>query len=184
MANGKINGYENIYSVLVDEGRGMELVVEHLFSKGHRNIAYVVDKDTEAASRKQSGFIRKMKEFGFEQPEENVYRSDYGLSAGAQIGPELKEKGYDAIMFGEDLTAVGALNALRTQGCSIPEDIAITGCNNSEYSYICSPGLTTVNNKSELLSELTIELLMNLLNKEKETASLIVIPELIIRETT
>ena len=64
----------------------------------------------------------------------------------------------------------------------IPEEISLIGCNNSEYSYVCSPALTTVNNKGEVLSELTVRMLLDVLEKKKELASLIVLPELVVRE--
>ena len=87
-------------------------------------------------------------------------------------------------MFGEDLTAVGAINALREKGIQIPKQMAVSGCNNSEYSFICSPGLTSVNNKAEVLSELTAHLLIDLLNEKKETAEMIIVPELVVRGST
>lgn len=183
MANGKIDR-ENIYGVLVDEAYGMELATAHLYKTGRRKLAYVIDKYTNAADRKLEGYIREMKRLGYENPEKDVYRTPYGLEGGAQIAGILKEKGYDGVVFGEDLTAVGAMNEWRNQGIKIPEEIALIGCNNSEYSYICNPPLTTVNNKGEVLSELTVQMLLDVLSKKKELASLVVLPELVIRETT
>lgn len=183
MANGKIDR-ENIYGVLVDEAYGMELATAHLYKTGRRKLAYVIDKYTNAADRKLEGYIREMKRLGYENPEKDVYRTPYGMEGGAQIAGILKEKGYDGVVFGEDLTAVGAMNEWRNQGIKIPEEIALIGCNNSEYSYICNPPLTTVNNKGEVLSELTVQMLLDVLSKKKELASLVVLPELVIRETT
>ena len=40
----------------------------------------------------------------------------YGLEGGAQIAEVLREKGYDGVVFGEDLTAVGALNQWKKDG--------------------------------------------------------------------
>lgn len=183
MANGKIDR-DNIHAVLVDEAYGMELATEHLYERGRRKLAYVIDKDTNAADRKRKGFLREMKRLGYEDPEKDVYHTSYGLEGGAQIAEVLREKGYDGVVFGEDLTAVGALNQWKKDGVKIPEEISLIGCNNSEYSYVCSPALTTVNNKGEVLSELTVRMLLDVLEKKKELASLIVLPELVVRETT
>lgn len=183
MANGKIER-DNIYAVLVDEAHGMELATAHLYEKGRRKLAYVIDKDTNAADRKQEGFIRTMKRLGYENSEKDVYRTPYGLDGGARVAGILQEKGYDGVVFGEDLTAVGAMNEWRRSGVKIPEEVSLIGCNNSEYSYICSPALTTVNNKGEVLSELTVQMLLDVLSKKKELASLVVLPELVVRETT
>lgn len=183
MANGKIDR-PNVKSVIVDEGYGIELAARHLYEQGHHRLAYVMDKDTEAAVRKKQGFLRQMKLLGIPDAHSHVYETGYGLESGAAIGVKLYKKGYDGIVFGEDLTAVGALNALRKMGADIPGETGITGCNNSEYSYICSPGLTSVNNKAELLSELTVRMLVDTITKKNETADLVVIPELVIRESS
>ena len=76
------------------------------------------------------------------------------------------------------------MNTLQNMGYRIPEDIAVIGCNNSEYSRISNPPLTTINNKGELLSELSVQLLENLMTGKSEKASLIIRTELVVRQTT
>ncbi|MBQ6312379.1 MAG: LacI family DNA-binding transcriptional regulator [Lachnospiraceae bacterium] len=183
LANGRL-GRENCHSVIVDEGRGIELAAEHLYKRGHRRLAYVADKDTESGERKMGGFIRQMKLLGADSPERDVYETEYGLDGGSSIALKLHAKGYDGLVFGEDLTAVGAMNELLRIGVDIPGEIAITGCNNSEYSYVCRPALTTVNNKGNILADLTSDLLVDLIEKRKETAELVIMPELVVRETS
>jgi LacI family transcriptional regulator len=183
MANGRMN-LPNVRSVFVDEGRGIELAVDHMFSRNHTKLAYVVDKTTESAERKKNGFIRGMILHGEQDPGRHVYYTSYGLEAGADIALKLFEKGYEGIVFGEDLTAVGAMNALSEKGIRVPEQMAVTGCNNSEYAYICRPGLTSINNKAEILSEMTVRLLVDLIDGKKETAEMIIIPELVVRGST
>ena len=50
-----------------------------------------------------------------------------------------------------DITAIGPNEGNLERGYRVPEDIAITGCNNSPDSRICEPELTTLDNKPELL---------------------------------
>ena len=158
MANGTINR-SNVKSVFVDESRGIEIATEHLFSRG----------------------FRRLTALGIQDAADHVYYTPYGLTGGASIAEQLYKKGYNGLVFGEDLTAVGAMNALTSQGIRVPDQVGITGCNNSEYAVLCNPGLTSINNKAEVLSELTARLLADLLSKKKETAETIVIPELVIR---
>ena len=182
MANGRMKRL-NVKSVFVDEGRGIEIAAEHLFTRGYRKLAYVADKKTESGTRKRNGFIRQMASMGVMDAVTHVYHTEYGLQGGAEIGEKLYDMGYNGIVFGEDLTAVGAMNALTRRGVKIPEEMALTGCNNSEYSYVCSPALTSINNKAEVLSELTVRMIIDLL-ENKETAEMIIIPELVVRETS
>lgn len=183
MANGKIDR-PNVYSVLVDEKYGMELATHHLYEKGKRKLAYVKDKNTDAAESKMDGFLTEMKRLGYENPEQHVHHTSYGLDGGTHVAKILQEEGYDGVVFGEDLTAVSAMNEWRREGLKVPEEIALVGCNNSEYSYICCPALTTINNKGGVLSELTVQLLLDVMAKKKELATLVVLPELVVRETT
>ena len=183
MSNGKIDR-ENVYSVMVDEGRGIELATEHLYRRGHRKIAYVKDKQTESAERKKNGYLRKMEELGFPEEDRTVCEIEYTAEAGARIALSLHDKGYDAVVFGEDLTAVGAVNGLLDAGIAVPGEMAVTGCNNSEYATLCRPGLTSINNKAEVLSELSVQLLVDILAEKTEIAELVVIPELVVRGTS
>lgn len=183
MANGKIDR-PNIYSVIVDEMLGVMLATKHLWEQGKRKLAYVKDRDTEAGQRKVEGFTKQMLKIGYRNAEKDVYHIEYGLEGGARIAKKLWEIGYDGVVFGEDLTAVGAMNYWIKQGICIPKEIALTGYNNSEYSYICNPQLTTINNKGELLSEKVVDVLLQRMAGQKEIKIEQIKPELIKRETS
>lgn len=183
MANGRLD-IPGFYSVLVDEGKGMALAAEHLHNRGKKKIAFVRDLETESADRKRKGFLDEMRSLGVDHPEEDVFRTDYGMDGGRRVAREIAGKGYDGIVFGEDLTAVGAVHELVNSGVKVPDEIAVTGCNNSEYATVCNPTLTTVDNKGKVLSELTVKLLIDLLTGNEEKASVMVIPELVVRETS
>ena len=84
-----------------------------------------------------------------------ILYTGYGVEGGEQAAKQIvgDARRYDAAIFTEDLTAIYAMNTLQNMGYRIPEDIAVIGCNNSEYSRISNPPLTTINNKGELLSD-------------------------------
>ena len=75
------------------------------------------------------------------------------------------------------------LYALLARGLRVPEEIAVSGCNNSEYAYVCNPRLTTINNKGEELSRLTVEVLIELLTEGKVRKERKIKPELIVQDT-
>lgn len=185
MANGELK-LPNVQSILVDEGYGVQLAVQHLYDRGHRNIAFVMDFRKDASMRKRDGFLIKMKQLGYDDARERILYTEYGAEGGEEAAKKIVEgsRRFDAAIFTEDLTAVYSMNALQNMGYSIPEDVAVVGCNNSEYSRISNPPLTTINNKGELLSELSVQLLENLMTGQSEKASLIIRPELTVRRTT
>uniref|UniRef100_UPI000A4620FF substrate-binding domain-containing protein n=1 Tax=Clostridium sp. NkU-1 TaxID=1095009 RepID=UPI000A4620FF len=60
MANGKVN-LPNFYSVLVDDTKGIRTAVDYLYEKGHRELVYVYDMETDSGWAKRQGFLEAMK---------------------------------------------------------------------------------------------------------------------------
>ena len=63
----------------------------------------------------------------------------------------------------------------------VPEDIAITGCNNSPDSGICEPELATLDNKPELLGGMCASLLRDRMEGKESATSVAIQPELVVR---
>jgi diguanylate cyclase (GGDEF)-like protein len=55
-----------------------------------------------------------------------------------------RDPGYDAVICFNDRSAIGALDAARAVGRSVPEDIMVTGFDDDEFAALVRPGLTTV----------------------------------------
>jgi LacI family transcriptional regulator len=183
-ANGKVN-LPLSYSVLVDDSMGISLAVDYLYKKGHRNIAYVKDLNTDSANRKEQGFYSAMKSHGCTATEENILKTSYGFKGGQEAANLILSHSprYSAAVFGEDLTAIGAIKTFQKAGLQIPDDIAITGYNDSEYTTICSPELTSIDNKPELVGQCCVQLLVNMIAGKTDNASIVIQPELKIRES-
>ena len=65
----------------------------------------------------------------------------------------------DCIMTSNDLAAAAAINVLREDGVRIPEDIAVTGYDDTEWSYYLRPPLTTIRRPLEDMMELAWSML-------------------------
>ena len=63
----------------------------------------------------------------------------------------------------------------------VPEDIAITGCNNSPDSRICEPELATLDNKPELLGGMCASLLRDRMEGKESATSVAIQPQLVVR---
>lgn len=139
MVNGRLE-LSNSYSIMVDDLFGISLAVDHLVGKGHREIVYVRDLDTDSARIKRQGFLQAMRKLGIKDAESRVFATEYGIEGGRSAARELLERrpAPTAVICGEDLTAVGVMKELLQDGIRIPEDIAVIGYNNSDYSRIRS----------------------------------------------
>lgn len=118
--------------------------------------------------------------------EKNVVHCRYGLEGGLEAAEEICQLGipFTGIVCGEDITAIGVMKGLKKKGFRVPEDVAVTGCNNSPDSLICEPELTTLDNKPELLGDMCAQLLKDVLEGRKALSNVAIQPELLIRGTT
>ena len=76
------------------------------------------------------------------------------------------------------------MKGLKKQGYRVPEDVAVTGCNNSPEAQLCEPELTTLDNKPELLGGMCAQLLRDTIEKQGSAVSVAIQPELVVRQST
>ncbi|WP_313182389.1 LacI family DNA-binding transcriptional regulator [Lacrimispora sp.] len=185
VANGKVN-LPDFYSVLVDDTKGIRAAVDYLYDKGHRELVYVYDLETDSGWAKRQGFLEAMKLHDILEAEKRVIPSKHGLEGGLKAAETLCSSGisFTGVVCGEDITAIGLMKGLKKQGFSIPDQVVVTGYNNSPDSLICEPELTTVDNKPELLGGLCAQLLQEVLEGKTSASNLAIQPELIARGTT
>lgn len=186
MANGRLD-LPNCYSVLVDDRKGIRTAAEYLYSKGRRELLYICDLDTESGQEKKQGFLEALKLHDIPGGEERIFKTEYGLEGGRKAAEAVLASGkpFDGLVFGEDITAIGAMKELRRRGYRIPEDVAVTGCNNSMDARICEPELTSLDNKAELMGILCARLLQELLEgRETVTVHVAIQPEIIERQSS
>jgi LacI family transcriptional regulator len=67
---------------------------------------------------------------------------------------------FDAIVAADDESAVGALQALRSAGLRVPEDVSLTGFDDQSYAAMIHPALSTVRSPSGDLGRSAVELLL------------------------
>jgi LacI family transcriptional regulator len=177
---------ENAYAVNIDEPCGSRLCVEHLQNKGHKNILYVKDANTYSASEKVRGYLETMRNLNLPVDDKCVFTTDRSLSGGGKAIDDIiaADKKFSALICGDDITAVGALNRLKSLGYQIPKDIALIGYNKTTPSLCCKPTLTTVDYKTDMMGSLTVKVLETVLSGNETSRLLTVSPELIVREST
>lgn len=159
-----VNGYielPNVSGVVIDEEKGVENCMELLHRKGKRNIAFILDQETPSNLLKLQGYRRKSREYG-RVPEELLYQLGENSVEGSyrttrRLLSEHPET--DGIVYAVDLIAAGGIRAALDAGYRIPEEIGLIGINNSIYGEICSPKLTTLDNRMHDSSVIAAELL-------------------------
>lgn len=106
---------------------------------------------------------------------------------GYEIGKKMieqKKKLPRAIFAENDSMAIGLLRALKENNISVPNEVAIIGCNDVQASAFVTPPLTTVRLSDELIGTMSARILLERILTRREEGIKIVVPdELIIRES-
>ncbi|MDO8358412.1 MAG: LacI family DNA-binding transcriptional regulator, partial [Devosia sp.] len=124
---------------------GGRLMGEHFGRQGFRRVAYCGHTLDRGAER-LTGFRSGLAPFGLRPelvlPYEGTRTFGEGMGAVDQIVAALP--GCDAIFFGTDLLAVGALLRARQRGIDIPGQLAVAGYGDLEFAEHIDPALTSI----------------------------------------
>ncbi|MEU9704022.1 LacI family DNA-binding transcriptional regulator [Streptomyces sp. NPDC047981] len=174
--------------VRTDSGLGIGLAVRHLADMGRRRIALLNGPVETAPGRiRLQGFEEAMRARGCTvEPGMVMECADFnhhdGYLAAAAL---LEEHAPDAIVCANDLIAMGALRALTERGLRIPQDVAVTGMDDTDLAAMCNPPLTTVSLGAEERAGLAVELLRERIeDHERPVACREVVPSLVVRESS
>ncbi|MDA3812424.1 MAG: LacI family DNA-binding transcriptional regulator [Spirochaetaceae bacterium] len=185
MANGYLN-LPNVCGIVDDERRVVADTVDMLYRKGHRNIAFFNDYVTFSAQEKEAGFIDGLRNNDILYNEKNINHIKTDLEVSILETERLLKtnKNITAIIYSEDLMAAGGVKACKKLDISIPEEMNIIGFDNSIYSDISTPRITSIDNKRHDLGAKCTKTLYSMLKGEKVEPLVHIIPELVIKETT
>ncbi|PJI98168.1 LacI family transcriptional regulator [Acidovorax sp. 69] len=120
-------------------------VCEHLHAKGRRRLALLSGGD-ERAARRCAGFEAAAQRLGLCAPTIRLGKSPTthadgrsGLAALLAEQPDI-----DAVFCSSDMLALGVLTEARVRGIAVPQQLAVIGFGDIEFSQTVSPSLTTV----------------------------------------
>ena len=184
----------NTYSsVTVDDTKESYKMVDYLCKNGHKDIAIVCARKTDASIGKLrlEGYKKALKDNGIEVREELILpmRSDledYSLENGYMVTKEFLEKQIPctAIFAISDMLAIGAGKALSDAGYRVPEDISLTGFDGVEIGKYVIPSLTTLKQPVDSMARETARILFDIIGKKAKHQHCVFDGELVIRDST
>lgn len=192
LANGSLN-LPNVYSVLVDEARGVEEAVICLTRQRRHCPAFLMDVETPSNLNKLNGFRRGLSQSGLEAFNEHVIAAPgndlspaASLERGIQAADMLLDTypDTDSVICATDLLAIGFMRRLLERGIEIPQQIAVIGVDNSLYGRLSIPALSTIDNKLSEVSLNAARQLLGALDGQTVSRQLLLLPELIERQST
>jgi len=168
-----------------------EMATKHLIETGRKRIAHIAGQGTSPAFDRLRGYRNALIDARLELPEEYVYTGTHLEETGDKVAAKaiqqflaLPERP-DAVFCYNDLTAIGAIDAVLAAGLRVPEDIAIIGCGNMPYNDYLKVPLSSIDHGVAELGRRAGELALDLVSvPEQPPKSILVPPTLVTREST
>ncbi len=176
-----------VHSVMIENVQGSRDATNHLIQLGHKRIAYIGDRfGHQSDTERFSGYRQALEGAGLAfSPELVVHGDGKSEEAIGATGSLLNlPKRPTAIFCYNDMTALGALRSLNTQGLRVPEDISVVGFDDLFIASYTQPRLTTVRQPRRRMGTLAMESLLQLMAGENPSNPITVAAELIIRESS
>jgi LacI family transcriptional regulator len=155
--------------VSVADEEGSYEVTRHLLGRRPTRVA-MIQGPGESGPARVAGFTRAMKESGRKVDPSLMVAGDWSRHGGYEAMRELvalpRTRRPDAVFCANDLTAIGAIDALREAGLSVPEDVAVVGFDDVDAATIVRPALTTVLNPAYDIGACAGRLLVSRLSGE------------------
>jgi LacI family transcriptional regulator len=167
--------------VAIDDAAGIRSLFSHLRAQGCNTFAFVGAEPVTSTARARLQTFRE--EAGGDAP---AYLRDFSLAWGLEVAAELGDRGLpEAIVCGNDLTAIGVQRGLRDAGVDLPGQVAVTGYDDVGFAEVSEPPLTTIRQPVDRLGEAAVEMLLDRARDGSAAArSLVLTPELVVRAST
>ena len=151
-------------AVVMDDAAGIADAVAHLAALGHERIAHVAGPDHLLHSqRRRTAFLRSCATAGLEPGP--VAATDFSAGQGARAMEQLLDLAEPptAVVCANDPMAIAGLGVAHTRGLRLPDDLSITGFDDSEIAAHVYPSLTSARTRPARWGEAAARTLLDLI---------------------
>lgn len=173
-------------TVRIDDEIGQGLLVDHLVSLGHTEIAHVGGVGSQVAKERADAFRAAMERHGLAD-KARVEPGDFTEQVGQTAGSMLLRGSVvpTAVTCANDVTAIGVLSAARDAGYDVPSQLAVAGYGNTSLAGSGIAELTSVDPNSNHLGAIAAQFLVERISgHEPEIRDKSIAPTLVTRRST
>lgn len=178
-------GALRVDTVVSDNEAGARAATDHLLRLGHRRIGFVEGLPTISTSRERlAGYRQALAAAGVAADKALVRIGDSRQCGGRDRAGALLDldRPPTALVVGNNLMTLGALEAVHERGLRIPDDVAIVGYDDMPWSAAFNPPLTCVSQPGFEMGQRAAELLMRRIEHPDAAPELVVLqPRLVVR---
>lgn len=180
---GAPEGYENDITYIDNDNQLMgRRAVEYLYEKGHHNLLFVTDDlQSEVSAERYFGYLRGTEKLGLKSQPALLFDRREPMVIESFI-QQIKEQEATALIVIADTISVRITQLLHYYQLSVPDDISIITFNNSSYSTLIHPYLTTFDINITNLGRISFRRLLELIKSPKTSITEKIIVPFILRE--
>ncbi|HEV2960413.1 MAG TPA: LacI family DNA-binding transcriptional regulator [Candidatus Angelobacter sp.] len=179
-----------VTNVVLDHQLAAKLALQHLVSLGHQRIAFIkgqpFSSDSEVRWKAIQEVAHSLSVPILPKLTVQLEANTYSPVVGYPVTQELLSRTtpFTALLAYNDLSAIGAIRAIREHGLRVPEDVSVVGFDDIASAAFQNPSLTTVRQPLQRMGATAARILLERLNGGKDPGEVILEPEFVVREST
>jgi len=182
-----------VTNIVLNHDSAARLALEHLAKLGHQKIAFIKGQAFSSDTEIRWDSVRRTAETMNVSVNTRLVGQLEGESSSPQLGYEVTRKllatgsPFTALFAFNDISAIGAIHALREAGRRVPEDVSVVGFDDIQSAAFQNPALTTVRQPLREMGVIAAETLLRRINappKAPYPKAITIEPELIVRAST
>lgn len=163
--------FDNRTAIISDNVTGIRELVEYIYKEcGHRKIAYIHGADSSVTRNRLASFYRTMEELGATVPDEYVKDGRYRMpDMSYELTVELlkQDDPPTCIIYPDDFAAIGGINAIKSLGLSIPDDVSIAGYDGIRIAKVLEPRMVTIEQDTGRIGDLAAQKIVQLIERPR-----------------
>lgn len=178
----------NVFSITIDNERASYEAVRYLVELGHKKIAMMNGKESAEVSRiRKKGYLQALRNSGISLDASWIYDGNFIEETAYAKTKIMLEDHPDvtAIFCASDVMAIGVIEALKSFGKRVPEDISVVGFDDMPAARLAYGGITTVKQSFYEMGVMGAEALYQMIVNDQQSSEYVYAPyRLIKRKTT
>lgn len=174
---GTPEGFENEITYIDNDNQLMaKTAVEYLHDNGHQNILFVTDdQEGEVYSERYTGYFLESHKLGLTTHDSALFDRHHPNQLDILI-ETIRQKNITGLVVIDDMVSVRVIQFLSFYGIKVPDDISIVSFNNSVYSKIIHPYLSTFDINITNLGRTSLTRLLEKINDPTKLSEKVTVP--------
>ena len=179
--------FSSCFNIGFNNRKASANMAKKILELGHRRIALISAPiaNNDRARDRIDGTRDTMTAAGLNADDLTVITTTYSITNGGDAFATLKRMSPrpTAVICGNDVLAAGAISKAKNLGIAIPQEVSITGFDDIDLAEVVDPKLTTIHVPHRRMGKAAAQLLLNVLDGEKECRNIELDTQIIMRSS-